>query len=67
MPSPVTGVKRARIIKKGDVNRDDLAGVLKLVSSPSPSRLTANATKDDKSPTQLRLFLPVQWTCQSAL
>jgi hypothetical protein len=56
-------MQRARIIKKGDVNRDDLADVLKLVSS----RLTANATKDDKSPTQLRLFLQPEWTCQSAL
>jgi hypothetical protein len=39
------------IIKVGEVDKDDLARVLKLVSS----RLTANATKDDKSTTQLFL------------
>lgn len=41
----------ALIIKPGDVDKDDLREVLKLVSS----RLTANATKDDGSPTQLFL------------
>jgi hypothetical protein len=39
------------IIKGGEVNEDKLAPVLKLVSA----RLTANAAKDDGSPTQLFL------------
>jgi hypothetical protein len=42
---------RTRILKDGEVNKDDLPQVLDLVSA----RLTANAAKDDGSPTQLFL------------
>ena len=39
------------VIKGGEVNKDELPQVLDLVSA----RLTANAAKDDGSPTQLFL------------
>jgi hypothetical protein len=58
-----TGSGPHGITKEGEVNLDSLADsdVLKLVTVSSEARLTVrlgvNATKDDKSPTQLFLHI----------